>query len=304
MAKPGRPRAMTEAAQKKFCGLISLGYDLYLAAEYIGCSPITVRREANRNPEFENDWRMAEARLYVEPLIALKDAARSNWRAASWFVERTLPQKFGKQDSRLLDSATYLSMLNETLDCVFSVVTDPATKKKISRRLHMLVSVWQDRCHGERAELAGRIVEKQPQPPDGSAVAAVGQPVADDQPGVTATAGQGDSGEPDDFEHLQPVDLNPGLAKYGRLDADPQEFDEAFAEMEQSAIARPSLLPNQYSGRYAPVDDQLDDEEDPDREVAETVSPTPEPSGTATAGPVAPASTGEPPQVLDMDTNV
>ena len=116
MAKVGRPPALDEVKKKRFCALVSLGCTLHRAAICIGCAPRTVRREANRNPEFEKDWRAAELSALARPLDTLHKATADNWRAASWFVERVYPQRFVKHSPRYLTLETQNDLMQEVMN--------------------------------------------------------------------------------------------------------------------------------------------------------------------------------------------
>jgi hypothetical protein len=48
----GRPRALNEAKRREICDLIFAGCALDAAARYVGCAACTVRREADRDPQF------------------------------------------------------------------------------------------------------------------------------------------------------------------------------------------------------------------------------------------------------------
>src|SRR4051812_33883442 len=52
MGTMGRPCALNDAQRREVCALIATGCGFRTAADYVGCSPSTIRREALRNPEF------------------------------------------------------------------------------------------------------------------------------------------------------------------------------------------------------------------------------------------------------------
>ena len=91
----GRPRALDDTKRREVCALISTGCGFDAAADYVGCNPVTIRREAMRNPDFFEDLRKAELAAQIVPLQAMRKAASSNWRAAAWLLERTQPDAFG-----------------------------------------------------------------------------------------------------------------------------------------------------------------------------------------------------------------
>ena len=66
-------------------------------ARYVGCSTVTIRREALRNPEFHDHLRQADLAMQLSPLQRCK-ASNIHWRAAAWMLERTNPDRFGRRN--------------------------------------------------------------------------------------------------------------------------------------------------------------------------------------------------------------
>src|SRR3972149_3390604 len=93
-----RPRALDELKRREICALVSAGCGIAEAARYVGCNPVTIRREAPRNAEFHEPLRNADLRAELSPLQALRQAAHTHWRAAAWFLERTQPDRFGRRN--------------------------------------------------------------------------------------------------------------------------------------------------------------------------------------------------------------
>ena len=93
-----RPRALDDVKRGEVCALVSTGCSLQTAARYVGCSAVTIRREATRNADFYDQIRQAEIACQVSPLRAMRQAAKTHWRAAAWLLERTDPQQFGRRN--------------------------------------------------------------------------------------------------------------------------------------------------------------------------------------------------------------
>ena len=92
-----RPRALDESKIREVCALVSAGCTIDVAAHYVGCTSVTIRREAQRNPTFKQQLRSAQINSRVLPLQALRQAAHTHWRAAAWFLERVHPNEFGRR---------------------------------------------------------------------------------------------------------------------------------------------------------------------------------------------------------------
>src|SRR2546427_717901 len=70
---PGRRRALDETKLREICALITAGCGITGAARYVSCAPSTIRREARRNPEFNEKLRRAILAAQLAPLNALRD---------------------------------------------------------------------------------------------------------------------------------------------------------------------------------------------------------------------------------------
>src|SRR6476646_8849748 len=91
---PGRPRVLDDAKRREICALIAGGCSLRDAASYVNCSVCTIRREAERNPDFLQQIRHSEKHARLSPLRAMQQAMGTHWRAAAWFLERAFPDRF------------------------------------------------------------------------------------------------------------------------------------------------------------------------------------------------------------------
>ena len=74
----GRPRSLNETKQSEICALVANGCGLADAARYVGSTVSTIRREANRNPEFAKKLRHAERISELAPLNAVRHAAKKS----------------------------------------------------------------------------------------------------------------------------------------------------------------------------------------------------------------------------------
>lgn len=127
----GRPRALDDVKRREVCALLSAGCGLEGAARYVGCNPITIRREAARNPEFHEQLRAAELTAQVTPLQAMRKAASTHWRAAAWFLERTQPHHFAPRRPLTLsveEVGFYIGQIMEVFD---DEVHDPAVRRRL-----------------------------------------------------------------------------------------------------------------------------------------------------------------------------
>jgi hypothetical protein len=131
----GRPRALDDAKRREVCALVAGGCGLRDAARYVRCSLATIRREARRSPEFQDQLSRAEMFAQLSPLRAMQHACATHWRAAAWFLERAYPERFGRHDPAAFGPLQARRLLNEVLDIIGSEIADPFQHERIEKRL-------------------------------------------------------------------------------------------------------------------------------------------------------------------------
>lgn len=128
-------RKLDDAKRREICALLTAGYSVTSAANYVDCSRRTIHRELERNAEFAEKVRRAEIAGQLDPLATVRHAARSDWRAAAWYLERTNPQRFGKRNPVLIKPEDILAEIDSLVEIIFEEVKDDATCDRIVERL-------------------------------------------------------------------------------------------------------------------------------------------------------------------------
>lgn len=127
MAKTGRPRALDDTKRSEICALVSAGYGIEKAADYVGCAPSTVRREALRNPDFHDRMRKAQLTAELDPLRSVRNKAQTHWRAAAWLLERIDPTRFAKRNPKLFTPDQVEELFDSFIEKLIAAVDDNAT---------------------------------------------------------------------------------------------------------------------------------------------------------------------------------
>jgi hypothetical protein len=135
MAEPGRPRVLDDGKLREIAALVSAGYSLAGAAEYVGCSIHTIRREIKRNKEFADKIRKNKLYAELDPLNSIRSFGKTNWRAAAWYLERTHPDRYLKKNPALLKPVDLMEFLEQMTNIILKEVTDEATRERIAQKL-------------------------------------------------------------------------------------------------------------------------------------------------------------------------
>ena len=137
----GRPAAFDDADQQMFCSLVGLGLSIDTAAHCLGYASITARRALRKKPGFLEKYHNARIGNYANSLMTLQKAAKSDWRAASWTVERLLPEHFAKRRTDLTVQAAQV-MYQEAVAQIRAVLPKGKLRRRVTQRLLQLESLW------------------------------------------------------------------------------------------------------------------------------------------------------------------
>jgi hypothetical protein len=104
MHSMGRPPVLDDIKRHDIYALVTAGYTLKQASEYVDCSVVTINREINRNSEFARRLSQARASLLLHALSNMRRAAEKNWRAAKWLAEFCIKHQLHDVDTSQPDN--------------------------------------------------------------------------------------------------------------------------------------------------------------------------------------------------------
>jgi hypothetical protein len=131
----GRPRALDDAKRREICALVAGGCGIREAARYVRCGINTIRREAERNPQFGQQLRSSEVYAQLSPLRAMQQAVGTHWRAAAWMLERAFPERFARPDQGAFGARQARQLMNEVLQVISSEMSDPFKFERVEKRI-------------------------------------------------------------------------------------------------------------------------------------------------------------------------
>jgi len=136
MANAGRPRVLAdEQKRRQLFAMIATGTGVESAARQVGCSPWTVYREAQRDEDFAQRLRDAQTAVELTPLQAMRQAARDDWRAAAWWLERCYPDRFAKRKPETVSAGDVGNLLNEVATIFSELCPDPELREQFAERV-------------------------------------------------------------------------------------------------------------------------------------------------------------------------
>jgi hypothetical protein len=161
----GRPRLLDETKRREIGALLAAGESLPRAARYVGCSVRTIRRERERNEAFDQELRIAESNARLEPVKAMRQAMHTHWRAAAWMLERTQPERYGRNQKNSMGKRELRALANDLVSIVKEEVLDPFVSERIEQRVQATVNyamrhAWDQRRTGPKLRQAMEFFEK------------------------------------------------------------------------------------------------------------------------------------------------
>jgi hypothetical protein len=131
MAERGQPKALDDDKQHTICQLVAAGVTLRQAAGFVDCDPKTIRREAQRNDDFRRRLAKAKSEAAVPPLQTLRQAAKSNWRAALSLMDRLEPNQFARQNTKIITQREANQFAADLVASIERAVSDADERKDL-----------------------------------------------------------------------------------------------------------------------------------------------------------------------------
>jgi len=137
VAKCRRKPLLDEVKKAEIIAILSVGCSRQTAAKYVGCSPATICRTAQREPEFSKQLRQTEGNQELGYLKNIKRAAQQEryWRAAAWVLERKFPNDYGRRGPDVITVGQITEVLARFAEIITEEVPDEEDRKRILKRL-------------------------------------------------------------------------------------------------------------------------------------------------------------------------
>jgi hypothetical protein len=92
----GRPEILNDQTKHDICLAISLGCSQRRAAQFVGIDESTIRKAADRDPQFRAQLDRAAVKLEMDCLQRIASGEKS-WRSSAWLIENVCSPRPGKK---------------------------------------------------------------------------------------------------------------------------------------------------------------------------------------------------------------
>lgn len=141
MAKRGRKPKLTKELIKKATDIIRMGNYTETACEYLGIHKSTwykwlsagEKANSGLKREFFDAIKKAEAEAQIRNLGIIQQAAKENWQAAAWYLERKFPDQWGKKKYEVEHKGEMKTNNEHTI--TQRIVNDPVSRE-LARQLY------------------------------------------------------------------------------------------------------------------------------------------------------------------------
>jgi hypothetical protein len=146
MSATGRPTALDDDKQATVCSLVAAGVSLRQTAHFVDCDPRSIRREAQRDPEFRRRLAKARSEASVHPLQTLRQAAQADWRAALCWMERLDPERFARPNATVVTQREANRFVGDLIESIEQSVSNPQERVSLYEMLSTAMPAAMRRC--------------------------------------------------------------------------------------------------------------------------------------------------------------
>jgi hypothetical protein len=139
-----RPRRPLTLQQKNdLCAVTQLGCDPTTARNYFSLTAEQLRSELERDPDFAQRLDQATAAAELHHMRNVHQAAKDekNWRTSVWWLERRVPEHFGRRDPRALSPEQWADGLRDLAHAILEVIDDLVVRARVIARLQQITAL-------------------------------------------------------------------------------------------------------------------------------------------------------------------
>lgn len=134
-----RRPALDATKRAQIVAVLSVGCSQNRAAQFVGCSPSTIQRTAERDPKFAAELRKAKCNAELGLVKNIRSAAKKEqyWRAAAWALERGFPEKYARRGPDVITVEQIGILLARFSEIIVQEVSE-RSRKRILKQIDAL----------------------------------------------------------------------------------------------------------------------------------------------------------------------
>lgn len=129
--KPGAPTKRSPEVEQLILDVLSAGGTWVMAAAAAGISDDTLVRWRDADPEFHTRCTRARIGCAADLAVKIRSEARSDWRAASWLIERLAPEQYGRRTIVTGDPTGVPIKIDAALSAAAEIRSNPESLSKL-----------------------------------------------------------------------------------------------------------------------------------------------------------------------------
>lgn len=134
MAKTSPP--LTKKQKDEILAIITVGCSRKVAARYVGCTPLFIRKTAQQDAAFASQLQHAEEQAEITSMKSINAAARQEryWKAAAWILERKNPEEYRLRAPGTFNAAQLKFIVEHLSAIITEEVKAPTYRKRVLAR--------------------------------------------------------------------------------------------------------------------------------------------------------------------------
>lgn len=132
--------SLTEEQKREALLILSIGCDRATAASYVGTSAASLEAATAEDRAFADAVARAEAAAEMAHMRNVQQAAKEekNWRASVWWLERRLPDRYGRRNAESVTPGELKRFLAALAEAVAEEVSHPQDRERLLQRVRSL----------------------------------------------------------------------------------------------------------------------------------------------------------------------
>lgn len=128
---------LSQEQVRDLCLILSSGCDRVTACKYVGLAVDALQALMRRNRGLADEVRQAEAKAELAHMRQIRRASEDakQWRASTWWLEHSAPERYGGQPAKALTKNALEDLLDNLAQVVIAEISDEALRERVLAQL-------------------------------------------------------------------------------------------------------------------------------------------------------------------------